>query len=112
MTKTNLTQKELKVFLHYCPTSGVFTRSITVCNKARKGDKISGKTTKGYIRVRIKRTEYYAHRLAWLYVYGEWPKDQIDHINRDKSDNRITNLRDVTCSENNRNKGPRKKKAL
>ena len=44
-----------------------------------------------------------AHRLAWLYVYGEWPKNEIDHINGDKTDNRIENLRDVTRAINAQN---------
>jgi HNH endonuclease len=50
---------------------------------------------------------YRAGRLAWLYMTGEWPKNQIDHINRDKADNRFCNLRDVTQTENMRNKAPR-----
>ena len=47
---------------------------------------------------------YYAHRIIWLHYYGCWPKDQIDHINHDATDNRIINLRDVTASENQRNR--------
>ena len=47
---------------------------------------------------------YPAHRIAWLIYYGEWPKNQIDHINQDPTDNRIENLRDVTHAENHKNK--------
>jgi hypothetical protein len=56
----------------------------------------------GYWFVRVDKKMYLGHRLAWLYVYGKYPKNNIDHINRDRSDNRITNLRDVTSSQNNR----------
>ena len=47
---------------------------------------------------------YYTHRIAWLIYYGEWPKNEIDHINQDPTDNRIENLRDITNSENNKNR--------
>lgn len=46
---------------------------------------------------------YYAHRLAWFYHYGEWPEGEIDHLNRNKTDNRIANLRDATHSVNVQN---------
>jgi hypothetical protein len=52
----------------------------------------------------IGRKNYSAHRLAWLYVYGEWPSDQIDHINRNRSDNRIANLRIATPTQNQANR--------
>jgi hypothetical protein len=48
--------------------------------------------------------KYAAHRIAWLIYYGEWPKNEIDHINQDPTDNRIENLRDVTHAENNKNR--------
>jgi hypothetical protein len=57
----------------------------------------------GYLRITLLGKSYYAHRLAWFYVHGTWP-DQIDHINGKKSDNRISNLRDVTVQQNNQNK--------
>jgi len=53
---------------------------------------------------RVLSKRYYAHRITWLIYYGEWPKNQIDHINQDATDNRIKNLRDVTNAENNKNK--------
>lgn len=56
----------------------------------------------------IDGENYLAHRLAWLYVYGEWPKNQIDHINRIKTDNKIKNLRDVTNSTNQHNNAIRR----
>lgn len=53
---------------------------------------------------RLFHKTYSAHRIAWLIYYGEWPKNQIDHINQDPTDNRIENLRDITNSENNKNR--------
>jgi hypothetical protein len=64
--------------------------------------------SQGYISIGVDGTHYLAHRLAWLYVYGEWPTawpaGQVDHINRIKTDNRIANLRIVTSSENKQNR--------
>lgn len=57
----------------------------------------------GYVVVRIDGARYLAHRLAWLYVTGEWPSGLIDHIDRDRANNRITNLRDVSQSVNQQN---------
>jgi len=67
---------------------------------------------RGYVRIHIKdlnnsiSKKYPAHRLAWLLFYGTWPKDQIDHINNIKDDNRIINLREATGFENQRNQKP------
>lgn len=60
---------------------------------------------KQYQYIRVLGTRYMAHRLAWLYVYAKWPTSDIDHINRVKHDNRIINLREVTKSENQYNRG-------
>lgn len=54
----------------------------------------------------VDRMQYYAHRLAWFYVHGKWPKLYIDHINRNKSDNRICNLREATAAQNAQNSHP------
>jgi hypothetical protein len=57
----------------------------------------------GYIRISVDNKNYKAHRLAWLYVNGEWPSHEIDHINGNRSDNRIDNLRDVPRAQNIQN---------
>lgn len=67
------------------------------------GRKNKTKNASGYGTVVVRGKKYYAHRVAWLLHYGEWPKKQIDHINGDKSDNRICNLRDVSQAENAQN---------
>ena len=94
-----LTQAELKQLLHYDPETGLFTRLTSPTQKIKIGD-IAGFKCNGYIRITLNYKSYAAHRLAWLYVYGSFPKNQIDHINQDRSDNRINNLRDVTVQQN------------
>lgn len=54
----------------------------------------------GYTVIKLAGKTYKAHRLAWLHVYGRWPVDQIDHINRVRTDNRLCNLREASRSEN------------
>jgi len=77
--------------------------------KVRPNPKIAGGyDSAGYICVRVNYKTFKAHRLIWLYVYGEWPKGEIDHINGIKDDNRIENLRDVSKSINQRNSKMRK----
>ena len=89
-------QVTLKELLHYCPLTGVFTR--------RSNGKLIG-SSKGhrYLRITISRKHYFAHRLAWLYVYGVEPALHIDHANHNPLDNRIENLRQVTVSQNIQN---------
>lgn len=99
-----LTQERLKELLHYDPETGAFTWLVTKNNrKAKNGDKLCSIGCGGYLRVSIDRKRYLLHRLAWLYVNGKLPTDQIDHINRIRSDNRICNLRLATDSENRQN---------
>ena len=92
-----MTQEYLKSILNYDKDSGIFTWV------KRNGNVAGNIDSSLYCRINIKGIKYSAHRLAWLYVYGEWPKNQIDHINGNKNDNMISNLRDVTHSENQRN---------
>jgi len=100
----NLTAEKLKELLNYDPETGLFIRVVFICNRARKGD-IAGSIDKraGYRCIVINGKRYQAHRLAWLYVHGRWPESQLDHINRNAGDNRITNLREVSNQENHHN---------
>ena len=99
----SITADELRSILHYDPLTGVFTRRESA--SGRLAGSVAGSVSPGYIRVWVLKRLYMAHRLAWLYVYGTWPKNQIDHINRNRSDNRIANLRDVTNQQNMCNAG-------
>jgi len=65
---------------------------------------------RGYLKFKVGQKIIKAHCIAWALHYGEWPKQEIDHINRVKNDNRIVNLRDVSHTENMRNRGPWKRK--
>jgi hypothetical protein len=96
----------LKELLDYNQETGNFVWKVDHGIKFKAGE-AAGYVAQGYARIYIKRKPYQAHRLAWLYVYGEWPKGEIDHINRNKADNRIANLRDVTHSQNMINKDPK-----
>jgi hypothetical protein len=92
-----LTQEELKKHLTYCPKTGLFTWIKTGKPASQNPNK------SGYLRVRVAGRLYYAHRLAWLYMTGEWPDGDIDHINERKNDNRMLNLRACSRSENKQN---------
>jgi hypothetical protein len=97
-----ITQSELKELLDYNLETGIFTWKIKPCKKVNVGN-IAGTKKYGYIQITINFKKYYAHRLAWLYIYGEFPKNEMDHINRNKIDNRISNLRNATRSQNSWN---------
>jgi hypothetical protein len=99
-----LTQERLKELLHYDEETGLFTREKSIAAKGCLKGKVAGcLTVRGYWKIVIDRNQYAAHRLAWLYVFGQFPDGLIDHINRTKTDNRIANLRVITPSENLQN---------
>ncbi len=97
-----LTVEKLKRLLSYNKESGVFVWNITITSKAVAGSQ-AGTIRNGYVVITIDGEKHRAHRLAWLYVYGEWPKSILDHKNRIKTDNRIDNLRESTFSANGQN---------
>ncbi len=99
-----ITQKRLQELLYYNPNNGDFIRLKTSYNKPQQigtiaGDKIPGQ----YVRISIDGERYYAHRLAWLWMAGEWPKEEIDHVNGIRNDNRWNNLRSASRKKNAQN---------
>lgn len=100
-----MNQTLLKTLVIYNPISGLFINKITrsVNGKAIVGTIAGNKTCTGYWYIRVAGKRYPAHRLAFLYMTGNWPKYQIDHINNNRLDNRWENLREATPAENARN---------
>lgn len=107
-----ITVEHLKDAIHYDPKSGAFTWSSRI-DQGRSWNAVHAGKTAGahfrnkqgdkansYIRISINKQPYFAHRLAWLWMTGEWPNQLIDHVNGDGTDNRWSNLRAATHSQN------------
>jgi hypothetical protein len=103
MAKTELTAQRLRELLHYDAETGQLSW-LDPRKRALSRHGFAGYVIKGRYRgINIDRSRYFVHRLAWLYVHGEWPAGEIDHINGDPSDNRLANLRDVAHQTNGEN---------
>ncbi len=98
-----LTAGRLRELLHYDPETGVFTWRVRPVHSHRVGDIAGSDSGRRYRVIGVAGRIYKAHRLAWLYMTGSWPADQIDHINRDPSDNRFCNLREASPAQNQAN---------
>jgi len=105
VSRPELTAEYLRSILHYDPETGVFTRLKAGRGVTAIGGTAGARMSNGYRNISVMNRRYLAHRLAWLYVYDSWPETQIDHVNRDRSDNRILNLREATPRQNGQNKG-------
>ena len=106
--KSTLTAERLRHLLDYSPASGVFTWRISPSPRVKPGDTAGTLNERGYLRIKIAGKHIPAHRLAFLWMTGEEPTDQVDHINGIRSDNRWENLRLATASQNQWNKGPQR----
>lgn len=95
--------QELLEIMDYDPETGIFVWS-KPRPKIQVGQRVGYKHYKGYLNTEILGKFYSLHRLAWFYVYGEWPSDQLDHINCQKDDNRIANLRLADPFKNQHNR--------
>lgn len=102
--KKLLTQKQLKEILSYCPETGVFTWKQRMAKKTKIGGIAGTINDRLYRIITINGALYRAHRLAWLYMTGEFPEDDLDHKDGDRDNNSFNNLRQVTNQENQKNK--------
>lgn len=109
MTKPILTQDILKDKLLYDEHTGIFTWLKSDTKRIKTGSIAGFTDVRGYVSIHISKKLYYAHRLAWLYKYGNMPKQNIDHINGNRNDNRIENLREASQQQNVMNVGARKR---
>ena len=100
----SLTANRLRKVLDYDRATGVFRWRMSLSNRVKIGE-VAGCTGKdGYRQIRVDGHDYLASRLAWLYVHGCWPTNQIDHKNTIPGDDRFENLRDVTPAGNSQNR--------
>lgn len=97
-----LTQEILRRLVHYDPLTGLFTRLIRTSNRIRTGESTAGSPRGAYLVLCIGGRQYPVHRLAWLYMTGEWPP-KIDHEDLDGINNKWANLRLATESQNKAN---------
>ena len=100
----NPSQEYAKACLAYDPDTGIFRRRIYT-GTGEVGDEVGSLALNGYLTIALGAKSFLAHRLAWFMIYGVWPREAIDHIDRDKTNNRIDNLRECTLAENNWNLG-------
>ena len=107
MRKTKTWPAKDRIFsvLIYCPETGIFRWKIRMSSRAAEGDVAGTADPRGYRQIRIDGVVMREHRLAWLFVHGEFPEKQIDHIDGDPSNNRINNLRLADGYENHQNEG-------
>lgn len=100
----SLTHERLRSLLKFDVETGEFSWLTLTSARSNRQPFKGCASNNGYLKIRVDKKLYYAHRLAWFYVYGEWPK-LLDHINRDRTDNRMSNLRLATRAENAMNVG-------
>ena len=113
--RLEITQEYLQSVLNYNKHTGEFTwkpreirsdtsRTDKTWNARYAGTVAGNLRGDGYVKIGLLGNLHSAHRLAWLYCFGEWPSSEIDHKNGDSKDNRIDNLREATRCEQNRNR--------
>jgi len=107
-----INQARLHYLFDYDQQSGHLIWRVKPGRKILIGDNAGHKTYQGYIAIRVDGKLYLAHRLVWLFMYGKWPLNEIDHADGNGKNNRLENLREATSSENKENNVVRKDNRL
>lgn len=100
--RNDITAERLRELLHYDRASGDFTRLTSVAGRTA-GTKSGAHHKAGYLQIQVDGRNYLAHRLVWLYVTGAWPQFHIDHIDGNRKNNSLSNLREVDLKANAQN---------
>lgn len=95
---------EIDQLLAYDPSTGIFRWKVDRYRQRIAGEVAGSNDGRGYIKICVMKRQIGAHRLAWFLTHRVWPHGVIDHINGDKGDNRLANLRDVSVSANQQNR--------
>jgi HNH endonuclease len=102
-----LTYTRLKQLLKYDTETGLFTWLVRRGGAVRPGDTAGCIRSNGYWYISVDNEQFIAHRLAWLYMTGKWPDDEIDHRDRVRSNNVWSNLREANTSQQQQNRTPK-----
>ena len=101
---SSLTVARLRQALACCQETGALTWLVTNSNSRGAGKLAGHRRSDGYLHIKLDGQFYLGHRLVWFHTRGEWPKDEVDHIDGDRTNNRPQNLRDVTMAGNAQNR--------
>lgn len=99
-TNSQISHQRLKELLEYFPETGSF---LWQERKKNMRERVGSVDNKGYLRISLDKVRYKAHRIAWFYIHGEWPEGMLDHIDGNKLNNKLNNLRDVQQNVNSYN---------
>lgn len=95
-----ISHQDLLHILDYDKMTGIFTWKNPLSRRVKRGMVAGSSHSKGYVSIRVQGVLYFGHVLAWFYVYKVWPKTLLDHVDTDKKNNRISNLRESSHSQN------------